>query len=121
MPLANPVRQADAAGPGPDRAVTDPISLVTDLIADAEEEPDSEGIQAVVVAVAGGRAKSRQIAAAPAMQLAVLTDGRPQAPRVIGDLAIELRKAGALTLSPPVCAECGKHLRTLQRRGQDWY
>ena len=24
-------------------------------------------------------------------------------------------------MSPPCCAECGKQLRTLQRRGQDWY
>jgi hypothetical protein len=26
-----------------------------------------------------------------------------------------------VNISPPVCAECGKHLRTLQRRGEDWY
>ena len=51
---------------------------------------------------------------------AVLTDGRSPAPRAVGDLLIALRKAGA-EVSPPVCAECGKPMRTLQRRGQDWY
>ncbi|MGH3603361.1 MAG: hypothetical protein ACRDQI_04970 [Pseudonocardiaceae bacterium] len=30
-------------------------------------------------------------------------------------------KAGATTISPPVCTECSKPLRTLQRRGEDWY
>ena len=43
------------------------------------------------------------------------------APRVIGDLLIALRKAGATVISPPACAGCGKELRTMQRRWQDWY
>jgi hypothetical protein len=51
----------------------------------------------------------------------VLADGRSPAPRVVGDLLIALRKAGADSVSPPVCATCGKRLRTLQRRGEDWY
>ncbi|UQA91114.1 site-specific integrase [Streptomyces halobius] len=75
----------------------------------------------MVTAVAGGRAKSRMLAAALARRPAVLNDGRSPAPRAVGDLLIALRKAGAQATSPPVCAECGKHLRTLQRRGQDWY
>jgi hypothetical protein len=41
-------------------------------------------------------------------------------PRAIGDLLIALRGAGA-AVSAPVCAACGKQLRTLQRRGEDWY
>ena len=41
--------------------------------------------------------------------------------RAVGDLLIALNKAGATEISAPVCAECGKHLRTLQRRGDDWY
>ena len=48
-------------------------------------------------------------------------DGRSPAPRVVGDLLIALRTAGAVVISPPVCAACGKPLRTLQRGGQDWY
>ncbi|WP_220377984.1 hypothetical protein [Streptomyces inhibens] len=104
-----------------DRAVADPIGLITDLVADVEKELGSETIRAVVTAVAGGRAKSRRLAEALAMRPAVLTDGRSPAPRAIGDLLIELRKAGASAIAPPVCAECGKKLRTLQRQGQDWY
>ncbi|MCF3105731.1 hypothetical protein IPZ58_29690 [Streptomyces roseoverticillatus] len=103
------------------RAVTDPIGLMTDLITDVEKELEPAAIQAVVTAVAGGRAKSRRLAQALAMRPAVLTDGRSPAPRAIGDLLIELRNAGASAISPPVCVECGKNLRTLQRQGQDWY
>ncbi|MFD7163720.1 site-specific integrase [Streptomyces violascens] len=104
-----------------DRAIADPISLITDIVADAEKELGTESIRAVVAAVAGGRAKSRRLAEALARRPTVLTDGRSPAPRVVGDLLIELRKAGASAISPPVCTECGKHLRTFQRRGQDWY
>ena len=44
----------------------------------------------------------------------------PPAYAMVGDLLIALRKAGA-EVSPPVCAECGTPMRTLQRRGQDWF
>ena len=104
-----------------DRAVADPIGLITDLIADVEKGLGTETIRAVVTAIAGGRAKSRRLADALAMRPAVLTDGRSPAPRAIGDLLIELRKAGASAIAPPACAQCGKTLRTLQRQGQDWY
>jgi hypothetical protein len=110
-----------------DRAVADLIGLVADLIADVEKELGSETIQAVVAVVAvvatvaGGRAKSRRLAEALATRPADLTDGRSPAPRAIGDLLIELRKAGASEISPPIWAECGKKPRTLQRLGQNWY
>ncbi|MFF1345956.1 hypothetical protein ACFVZJ_08140 [Streptomyces sp. NPDC058322] len=106
---------------GRDRTVADPIGLVTDLVSDIEKKLESETIRTVATAVAGGRAKSRRFAEALARRPAVLTDGRSPAPRVIGDLLIELRKAGASAVSPPVCVECGKHLRTFQRQGLDWY
>ncbi|RPK53933.1 hypothetical protein [Streptomyces sp. ADI95-17] len=104
-----------------ERAVADPIGLITDLVSDVEKGLDAEAIRAVVTAVAGGRAKSRRLAEALAMRPAVLTDGRSPAPRAIGDLLTGLRRVGASAISPPVCAECGKKLRTFQRQGQDWY
>ena len=52
---------------------------------------------------------------------AILADGRSPAPRVAGDLLVALRKAGAGAVSPPVCAGCGKQLRSIQRRGEDWF
>jgi hypothetical protein len=72
-------------------------------------------------AVAGGRAKRRKLAQAVTGRPAVLADGRSPAPRVVADLLIALVAAGAVTISPPLCAECGKALRTLQRRGEHWY
>lgn len=103
------------------RAVSDPVELIADLVAAVEREMNPGQIHAVVTSVAGGRAKSRRLAAALVERPEVLTDGRSPAPRAIGDLLIALRKAGASSVSPPCCAECGKALRTLQRRGQDWY
>jgi hypothetical protein len=104
-----------------DRAVADPLGLVTELVAAVEQQLAREQIGAVVAAVAGGRAKSRRLAAALAERPGVLTDGRSPAPRVVGDLLVALRRAGALAVSPPCCARCGKQLRTFQRSGQDWY
>jgi hypothetical protein len=105
----------------PDQAVSDPIGLIVDLIAAVERQMGPEQIRAVVTAVAGGRAKSRRLAKVLADRPEVLAHGQSPAPRAVGDLLIALRKAGASTVSPPCCAECGKQLRTLQRRDQDWY
>lgn len=75
----------------------------------------------VVAGIAGGRAKRRRLAQALLDRPTVLADGRSPGPRVVADLLIALGKAGATGISPPVCAECGKSLRTFQRRGEDWY
>ena len=102
--------------------LADPIGVVVDLV--AEREPGAgprDDHDRVVEGVAGGRAKRRGLAQALLDRPRVLDDGRSPAPRAVGDLLIALNRAGATTISAPVCAECGKHLRTLQRRGDDWY
>ena len=102
-------------------AAADPLGVVVDLVAHAEPALTSAAIQAIVEAVARGRAKRRRLAQFLVESPAVLADGRSPAPRVVGDLLIALRAAGAAHVSAPVCATCAKSLRTLQRRGQDWY
>ena len=102
-------------------AVADPVGVTVALIAGIEPGLDRGAIRPVVTEVAGGRAKQRRLAQALAGRPAVLSDGRSPAPRVVGDLLIALVKAGATAISPPVCAGCGKALRTQQRRGEDWY
>ena len=104
-----------------ERAAGDPVGLITELVAAAGPGLAPEQIRVVVTAVAGGRARSRRLAAALAGRPAVLADGRSPAPRAVGDLLLALRRAGARSVSPPRCARCGKPLRTFQRRGQDWY
>ncbi len=101
--------------------LTDPLGVVVDLIAGIEVALDRASIQDVVASVAGGRAKRRRLAQALTARPAILTDGRSPAPRVIGNLLTALRDAGAVNISPPVCADCGKQLRTFQRRGEHWY
>ena len=101
--------------------LADPASVVADLVAGIELSLDRASIEGVVARVAGGRAKRRRLARALLQRPLILTDGRSPAPRVAGDLLIALRHAGAVIISPPVCAGCGRQLRTLQRRGEDWY
>jgi len=102
-------------------AVADPVGVIVAVISGIEPTLEPAAVEDVVISVAGGRAKRRRLARALAVRPEILTDGRSPAPRVAGDLLVALRKAGAGTISPPVCAGCGKHLRTMQRRGQDWY
>lgn len=84
-----------------DRSVSDPVGFITDLVLAVDDGLALERGRSVVTSVAGGRAKSRRLAAFLAERPAVLTDGRSPAPRAVGDLLIALRKAGA-EVSPPV-------------------
>jgi hypothetical protein len=106
---------------GVPEAVRDPLGVTVGLIGSIEPGLSRSTVEAVVAGAAGGRAKRRKLAQALAGRPAVLTDGRSPAPRVVGDLLIALVKAGATVISPPVCAGCGKALRTQQRRGDEWY
>lgn len=101
--------------------LADPVSVIVAMISSVEPALDRAAIEHVVISVAGGRAKRRKLAQALAQRPAILTDGRSPAPRAAGDLLVALRKAGAGTVSAPACAGCGKQLRSLQRRGEDWF
>src|SRR6266536_233667 len=101
--------------------LTDPIGVLVDLVVRHEPSLDRATTVEVVEKLAGGRAKRRRLAQALLDRPTVLVDGRSPAPRAVADLLIALRKAGATSISPPICAQCGKSLRTFQRRGQDWY
>ena len=101
--------------------LADPVGVVAGLLCAAEPGLDRQVAGDLVRSVAAGRAKRRRLAQALLDKPSLLVDGSSPAPRVAGDLLIALRQAGAVTISPPVCAGCGKPLRTVQRRGQDWY
>ncbi len=100
--------------------LADPVGLIVDLVASVELALDRTAITAVVTRVAGGRARQRRLAGCLAGRPSVLTDGRSPASEAAGDLLIALRRAGAVSISLPVCAACGKQLRSMRRRGQDW-
>ena len=103
------------------RVLADPLAVLVGLVGGVDTGVDPRVIADVVQRVAAGRAKRRYLAQALLDSPSLLVDGRSPAPRVAGDLLIALRRAGAVTISPPVCADCGKALRTLQRRGEHWY
>lgn len=106
---------------GPPEILANPVGVVVGLITAVESAVDSAVVETVVTGVAGGRAKQRRLAQALSDRPALLIDGRSPAPRVVGDLLIALRQAGAVGVSAPRCAKCDKQLRTLQRRDEDWY
>jgi hypothetical protein len=120
--VRRPIHQRPRTIPGTTKTRhTHAAAARQESVAAAEHRLTREQVRVVVTAVAGGRAKSRRLASALAGRPGVLADGRSPAPRVVGDLLIALRKAGAEAVSPPCCARCGKQMRTFQRNGQDWY
>ena len=56
------------------RALADPVGVIVDLIAAVEPRLETDRIRAVVISVAGGRAKSRRLAPGRASRR---TDRRP--------------------------------------------
>jgi hypothetical protein len=103
------------------QVLADPIGVTVEAVVAVEPALDRNVIAASVIGVAGGRVKQRRLAQALLDGPNMLRDGRSPAPRVVADLLIALRRAGATRISPPVCAGCGKPLNSFQRRGQDWY
>src|SRR2546430_5032294 len=101
--------------------LADPIGVVVDLVAGYESTLDREAIGAVVSGMAGGRTKQRRLAQALTDRPTLLIEGRSPAPRVVGDLLLALRIAGADGISPPWCAGCGREITSMQRRSEDWY
>lgn len=101
--------------------LADPLGVIVDLVTGIDPSLDAATVQKIAEATAAGRAKRRKLAQALLDKPSLLVDGRSPAPRTVGDLLIALRRAGSAAVSAPVCTECGKQLRTLQRRGEDWY
>jgi len=102
-------------------ALEDPVGVIVGVVAGREPALGRSVIARAAEDVAGGRAKRRRLAQALLDNPGVLADGRSPAPRAVADLLISLRKAGAVNISPPACAGCGRQLRSYQRRGEDWY
>ena len=100
--------------------LADPVGVAVDLVT-LEPALDRATVADVVRTVAAGRVKRRRLAQALLDNTSLLVNGRSPAPRAAADLLIALRAAAAVTISPPCCARCGKHLRTLHRRGEEWY
>jgi Cro/C1-type HTH DNA-binding domain len=102
-------------------AMVDPIGTVVAVVTAVDPTLGREEVRRVVEQVSGGRAKRRRLATALSWDGSVLTSGRSPAPRVVGDLLLALRAAGATRISAPWCTSCGRELSAMQLRGQDWY
>ncbi|WP_280258038.1 hypothetical protein [Nocardia wallacei] len=101
--------------------IADPVGVVVEWVTRRDSSLDASLVAGIVEEVAGGRAKRRRLAQAVLDRPQVLGDGRSPAPRVVADMLVELKKAGAEAISAPICTECGRPARTVKRRDQDWY
>jgi hypothetical protein len=102
-------------------AVTDPVRMIVALVAAISPVVEAGTLRRVVEQASGGRAKRRRLAAELAGDPSVLSTGRSPASKAAGDLLLALRAAGAAGISPPWCAECGREVTSMQRRGDRWY
>ncbi|MHB8296799.1 MAG: hypothetical protein ACYDH5_19760 [Acidimicrobiales bacterium] len=100
-------------------AFTDPASAVVEMVTSACPQLEAQEIAEAVTSVAPTRTVLRRLAQGLAARPAVLDDGRSPAPKVVGQLLLELRRRGA-TVAAPVCAGCKEQLSVLFRRGEDW-
>lgn len=101
-------------------ALLDPLGVVADLVGRLEPTLGAAAVRDIAARVAAGRAKRRRLALALLTDPAVLTHGRSPAPRVVGELLVALRAAGATKTSAPRCADCDRQVRAFYRRGADW-
>lgn len=99
----------------------DPVGTITAAINAVDASLDQATLREIVEQVGGGRAKRRRLACALGVDPLVLTTGRSPAPRVVGELLLALRAAGATGIAAPCCAGCGREIGSMQRRGDDWY
>lgn len=102
-------------------ALEDPVGTVVDLVCAHEPALGRGVVEDIIVALSGHRAARRRLAGALLERPDVLIDGRSPAPRIVGELLVALRRAGARTISAPRCTACHKELRSFQRRAADWY
>ncbi|MDN5759296.1 MAG: hypothetical protein L0H59_12320, partial [Tomitella sp.] len=105
-----------------DRAISDPVGTIVDLLVRADPGFDPDMARQVVTDVAPGRAKARRLALALTDRPDLLVDGRSPAPLVVGDLLLAARAAGAERIAAARCTNCGRPLDgTLARIGENWY
>ncbi|MGI8873833.1 MAG: hypothetical protein ACR2KP_05805 [Egibacteraceae bacterium] len=105
----------------PSGPLLDPVGTVTAAVRAADRDLDAATVGRIIEQVSGGRSKRRRLATAIAEDPSVLRTGRSPAPRVVGDLLLALRAAGATEIAAPRCAGCGREVGSMQRRGDDWY
>jgi hypothetical protein len=107
--------------PDGDAAAADPVGTVVALVAAVDPAIGAGTLRRVVEQAGGGRAKRRRLAAELAADPSVLSTGRSPASKAAGDLLLALRAAGAAGVAAPRCAECGREIGSMQRRGDHWY
>ncbi|MFF0127342.1 hypothetical protein ACFYTG_16675 [Streptomyces mirabilis] len=98
----------------------DPDDTVVSVMAGIEPDLAEEAVRQAVAEAAASRAKRRRLARALTEDPDLLTSGRPEGPRVIGDFARALLTHGSRRAVLPKCAGCSstKKLTSLRDDGK---
>ncbi|WP_460069065.1 hypothetical protein [Streptomyces sp. YKOK-I1] len=86
----------------------DPDGVILRAVLCAEPALGTDVVARVVAQVAPDRTRRRRLARGLQEDPGLLTSGRPQGPRIVGDLIAALRRAGAVRVVPAGCGSCGR-------------
>src|SRR4029453_12214815 len=89
------------------RFLTEPIAVITDILARVEPDLDQVVSQAAIKQVARKRAAQRRLAQALHADPDLLTSASPEGPPTVADLIRALQRHGTRNLVLPRCAGCG--------------
>ncbi|MEU0428545.1 hypothetical protein ABZ235_34085 [Streptomyces canus] len=92
----------------PPRYAADPDGVIREAVLCAEPHLDPVIVARVVGEVAPDRTRRRRLARSLQEAPDLLTSGRPEGPRLVGDLIDALLRAGADRVVPPRCGRCGR-------------
>ncbi|MCX5070963.1 hypothetical protein OHA84_36680 [Streptomyces sp. NBC_00513] len=103
----------------PPAPLPEPDDIVVAVLAGVEPDLAEEAVRRAVADAAASRAKRRRLARALSDDADLLTSGRPEGPRVIGDFVRALLAHGSRRVVLPKCANCSstKKLTSLRTDG----
>lgn len=90
----------------PDALLSDPDDIVVSVMADIEPDLTEEVVRQALAEAAVSRAKRRRLARALTDDPDLLTSGRPEGPRVVGEFVRALLAHGSRRAVLPKCAGC---------------
>lgn len=99
--------------------MTDPVSVITEIIGEVEPHLDSAVIAAAVQEVTRSRTARRRLARALVEKPSLLTCGRTEGPPLVDTLVRILLEHGAVEVVAPCCPGCGKPAKQMSTRDEN--
>ncbi|MEU4770306.1 hypothetical protein AB0H12_44565 [Actinosynnema sp. NPDC023794] len=97
-----------SATDNPARFMADPHAVVKEIVVKADPQLDAAVVDQVVMGITLHKPRLRRLGQALQADPDLLTSGRPEGPRMVGQLIGALLAAGSTRVVLPRCAHCGK-------------